>query len=70
MQVLFHYKDQNELHRYGHMSISMAVNMHLEVHGLQILNNCPMYTTQGYSNDPITFSSATIFQDLTAEKLW
>jgi hypothetical protein len=48
----------------------MAVNIHLEVHGLQILNNCPTYTTQGYSNDPITSFSTIIFQDLTAEKLW
>jgi len=54
MQVLFHYKDHNELHPDEHISIPMAVNIHLEVAGLQIFNNCPTYTTQGYSYDPIT----------------
>jgi hypothetical protein len=39
----------------------MAVNIHLEVRGLQISNNCPMYTTQGYSNDPGTVFLPQLF---------
>jgi hypothetical protein len=46
----------------------MAVNIHLEVHGLQILNNCPTYTTQGYSNDPITVFLPQLFFKISQQK--
>jgi hypothetical protein len=47
----------------------MAVNIHLEVRGLQILNNCPTYTTQGYSNDPITVFLPQLFFKMSQQKI-
>jgi hypothetical protein len=46
----------------------MAPNIHLEVPWLQILNNCQMYTTQGYSNDPITVFLPQLFFKISQQK--
>jgi hypothetical protein len=46
----------------------MAIKVHLEVPGLQIFNNCPTYTTQGYSNDPITVFLPQLFFKTSQQK--